>query len=923
MLPVSGPLIGYHNTPMPKYLRYTLWTLASLVALWILLIIGAFLYIRTHKASLTAKANTFLNQRFMGSIHIGDIGINPWSHFPYPSLELREVYVDDSIYSKAGVHTVYLKRVRVVPGFKGLFSGHPQIREVVLDNGSFLLYRDSSNYYNGYVWSPKEAPKPKPKSNKVGSGNSLPVEVLLSNVSLTIADSIRHKLYSFDVHTLYMVQNGTIPVKETPLKPQPDTSALGLSPIPPTPAPPSTIISQEKGKDSSAHTLLTHGPKLHGPQPDSTKKGKLKPQAAMADHATPVNPPDTTHQGGSNEAICWKTNMDITVNALAFKMDKGIWLKGQHIQGEGKLALDLDKLTLLAKDMGLNIGGQKVNVEGAFFFHAPASFRLHIQAPSLAFASGRSWLPYNISKKLDSLNFANPISVEAKIEGFFAGGNQPFVAVNWTVSHNTFSGYVGSIYDCSFHGYFNNHVHDSIPPGDPNSTIKTDTLSGKFNDAIPLVIPKIEIARLDTAILTFRLSLHNGASDWDDLIQSDALSLDKGRVNAELLCSYPLSSDQGIVPSIDGTIDIHDVELTYVPRQVKITNGQIELALGGQDIDIKKISGNIAGSPIIITGRASHVFTLADMDTAKMVLDWKLSSPAFDLGGLLPFLGKSSPTKAKVHKQDLRLLGMGKQLDRFLKLCKVRTQLNLDQLTYQRFKATKVNALLNTDKGMFTLSSLTLNCAKGNISASGSLNPDGDINQTRIKAKLSNVDLPSLFFAFNNFGQKSMGAQNLQGTLNAQTSFSMGLANSGKKIPNTLNGTMQFNIDSGALINFSPVVNMGKFAFKSRDLSHVHFARLYDTFRFSRDTVIFNKMEVQSTVLELIVQGVYKLDGSFTDAVVQVPLSNLKKKKELKDNQGVDTKRGPSVWVRASNKGDEPLHYSFSLFKKKVAGVKN
>jgi hypothetical protein len=63
---------------------------------------------------------------------------------------------------------------------------------------------------------------------------------------------------------------------------------------------------------------------------------------------------------------------------------------------------------------------------------------------------------------------------------------------------------------------------------------------------------------------------------------------------------------------------------------------------------------------------------------------------------------------------------------------------------------------------------------------------------------------------------------------------------------------------------------------------------------------------------------VYKLDGAYTDADIQVPLRNIKKRKGTRDNVGVDTHHGLSIYVHAFNAGQEPLHYKFGLFKKKI-----
>ena len=808
---------------MAKVLRYGVRILAGFLILWLILSAGIFIYFKTHKAELTAKANTFLNDRFKGSINIKDISLNLLSNFPYPALQVNGVTIDDSVYARRGQHTVYLERIRVIPGFEGIWKGAPVIRKVVLENGLFYLYKDSSGYSNGYVWASK---RPAAATPKKGDKPSLPLRVEIHQVNLTIADSVRHKLYSFDVRRLQLDQNGV-------------------------------------EADSSA----------------------------------------------------WHMEMDVTVRSLAFKTQKGSFLKDQDVRGKGSMGFSMDKAELAFQDLALDVHRQALRVDGDFRFDSANSFRLHIAAPSVDFPTGRSWLPWKISRKLDSLSFGRPLALDAQIEGVLARGNDPKILVRWTVAHNKVSGYIGTIEDCSFTGYFNNHVYDSLEPSDANSVICADSLVGKYEGSIPFHTRRLEIIRLDTAVLAFDLSVHNPVSDWGDLLQSDDMSFDEGDVDVALRCRYPLTDSSGIPPSIDGTITIDNAAISYDPRDVKITHGRVRLRFDHRDLLLDKISGTLGKSPLVITGAARNFLGLAG-DTGKMVLDWKVYSPSLDGQELLPFLGKGGH---KRHRSHAAATGPGGLLDRFVRRCRINTDLQVDKLVYKNFNASHVSAALLWDKGVLTLPHLTLETAKGDLSVWGSLRPYGDDNKVRLAAVFKNIDLPTLFYAFDDFGQASLKSKNLTGVLNAQADLSILLTDKGKKIPGSLDGTLQFSVDSGALLNFSPLTKLSNFAFKNRDFTNVHFSKLYDTFRFSGDTVTFNQMEVQSTVLEMFVAGVYKLDGSYTNADIQVPFNNLKKRKGLPDNVGVDAHHGLSVFVHAYNTGEEPLHYKFGLFKKKVS----
>jgi hypothetical protein len=816
---------------MAKFLRYGIRILFGFLSLWLLLLAGVYVVFSLNKTALTARANAFLNRRFSGNIHIKDISINVLSNFPLPALQVNGVTVDDSVYAAKGQHTVYLEHVRIVPGLKGLWRGRPVIRKVVLAGGQLYLYRDTAGYYNGYVWTGRTT-RPSTDSAKP----SPPLHVEIYRVGLTIADSVRHKLYAFDIHRLLLDKKGN----------DGDTSAWGL-------------------------------------------------------------------------------DMDVTIHRLAFNTNKGSFLQDQEVRGKGDLGWAENKRQLSFRQLALRINRQALAADGEFQFDSTRGFRLQVTAPSLEFTTGRSWLTPKIQRKLAPLSFARPLAVDATIDGFMTPGNEPRILVHWQVAHNTVAGYIGKVEDCSFTGFFNNHVHDSLPPGDANSVVRADSLEGKYQGSVPFHTRRLEILRLDTAMLVFDLSIHDPVSDWGDLLEGDDLSFDQGRVDVDCRGRYPLSDSSGALPDMDGRIDMSNVVITYEPRNVVITGGQARLRLDHQDLILEKVSGNIGRSPLVITGNARHFLTLAATDTGKMALDWNVYSPSLEGTELLPFLGKgghrrTGSTKRQAGASDSFI---GRTLDQYVRRCRIQTTLRVDQLTYKHFSASGVEASLALNAGTFTLRHLALHTAKGMVEATGSIRPYGDDNLLQLDAGLSHIDLPSLFRGFDDFGQVSLKAKNLSGVLDARTDLSIRLTDKGRKVPGSLDGFLRFSIDNGALLDFTPLTRLSSFALKNRDLSHVYFARLYDTFRFSRDTVVFDRMDIQSTVLSLIIAGAYKLDGSYTNADIQIPFSNLKKRKRLPDSAVADAHHGPSLFVHAFNQGDEPLHYKFGLFRKKVPGIKN
>ena len=90
-------------------------------------------------------------------------------------------------------------------------------------------------------------------------------------------------------------------------------------------------------------------------------------------------------------------------------------------------------------------------------------------------------------------------------------------------------------------------------------------------------------------------------------------------------------------------------------------------------------------------------------------------------------------------------------------------------------------------------------------------------------------------------------------------------------------GDLDFSIKNGKLLNFEPLQNMSNFLFKKRDFNNVQFGEIRSHMTIRGTEIDIRKMEIESSVLRLFLEGRYSLKDH-TDLEVQVPLSNLKKR---------------------------------------------
>jgi hypothetical protein len=264
------------------------------------------------------------------------------------------------------------------------------------------------------------------------------------------------------------------------------------------------------------------------------------------------------------------------------------------------------------------------------------------------------------------------------------------------------------------------------------------------------------------------------------------------------------------------------------------------------------------------------------------------------------------------------LSALAVSIDNLLDKGRLSVDLQATRLQYKKFEAGNVRANISLLEDSYVIHQVSMN------HGGGRMNMDGTVSvikpgylQAKLKADMSQVDVKTLFRAFDNFGQDGIKSENLEGRLSTKLTASMAMNEAGKIYPSSMIGLVDFSLKNGALNNFEPIKKLQNFLLKNRDFENIRFAELKNRLEFRNQEIIINRMEIQSSAFSLFVEGKYGTKGS-TDISIQVPLSNLKKRAvDYKpENIGVNKKGGRSLFLRGRPGDDGNIKFSLDLFNK-------
>ncbi|MBS1525187.1 MAG: AsmA family protein, partial [Bacteroidetes bacterium] len=367
-------------------------------------------------------------------------------------------------------------------------------------------------------------------------------------------------------------------------------------------------------------------------------------------------------------------------------------------------------------------------------------------------------------------------------------------------------------------------------------------------------------------------------------------------------------------PFVYGSIDLKNIDVTYVPENLKLVNSSISLNFIKNALVLKNIRMQTGHSVVFMNGRIKNFMNLYYTAPQKIVFTWQIHSPQLYLGEFLGFLGAAEPEPAKKAKPLQNSGNAIDQLSNVLEKSSTEMHLDVDNVHYLKFLATDAHADLLTSEDAVAIKNVRLKHAGGFLRMSGSLQKGSDLNKLSLNTIVSHVDINEFFKSFDNFGLSDFTSDNLRGFLSAKTQITAGLTDDGQLVKNSITGTLDVNLQQGELVDFRPIYSIGKFAFPFRDLKHIRIRDLNARFDVNGDNFKVYPLKLSSSAINMDVSGEYGISKG-TDLFIDVPLRNPKKDTTITDPEKLEKKRYHGIVLHLEAKSDSAGKIRIGLVK--------
>lgn len=271
----------------------------------------------------------------------------------------------------------------------------------------------------------------------------------------------------------------------------------------------------------------------------------------------------------------------------------------------------------------------------------------------------------------------------------------------------------------------------------------------------------------------------------------------------------------------------------------------------------------------------------------EITINGKLKYPYFNQGELV----LKSNYLVLNDLSDLKATSNNKSSNYDLKI-----NLDIQNFVYKTFRASNIfgNIHILNNENNLKIGNFEAFGGKNSLETKIKINESGSDVSGRLI--LNRINIRNMFMAFNNFGQKSLTYQNIDGTFTGNILFSFFIPENGKVDLKSVNVNSYVEITNGRLRDYPPMMFLSKYI-DIEELKDIKFNKLKNNIMIENQKVIIPEMDVTSSAFSLKGSGFHTFNNEYEYNLIIV-LNEFLSKKTRKKNKDIE-----NIYEQVENKG--------------------
>jgi hypothetical protein len=593
-----------------------------------------------------------------------------------------------------------------------------------------------------------------------------------------------------------------------------------------------------------------------------------------------------------------KSGVDLIVKSVFY--DKDTLYKETAINGEVALNINTKSKVYTFKSDKILLGEEKIALKGSYENSSENSF-------------------WTVQMKSENTELENAVALTPLPDQSVFKTYQPSGNADLDLSIKTENGFELTL---NFYGLEGEVIHSE-------SSGRADIYSGRGTFALAQGQTNLKIEGLEAGIGPGRFStsgeIKNFNSPSFDLALQGRLELEDLKEFLNISFAEVLKGRIDIRGKLEGEFTQTNLSTERLLRGVNFL-GEIVLKDGAfKTVGRSQVFEKIEGSFEIVKNSIQTKKLTAEVGDNKFEI-------AGQINNALPYLtgnGGSLEVLADLKSDRInleQLLGEseGENIPNAFRLPeKVGFNLNIeiDRLDYKKFSATDLSGKAYYRNGLFTLNPVKMTMASGTLKGNIRLNQVEDGFELGSNTKLTEMKVNELFINFDDFGQKVIGHDQIDGLFNGSVDLTCFLDTTLAIRKESVKADVNLIIDKGELKEVQALIDIAEYikgnalwntfikvdALKER-LSNIEFETLENSLTIENNVITIPEMKIATSVLDISASGTHDFNNNI-DYSVSFRLGELLRTGREKDSEFgyvVDDDTGTRIFLRMAGTIDNP-----------------
>jgi hypothetical protein len=558
------------------------------------------------------------------------------------------------------------------------------------------------------------------------------------------------------------------------------------------------------------------------------------------------------------DELAFDALLDSRVKQITLKEDP--YVSNKKIALNGWLKIETGKNQYQLKTNYIIIEGNEFTAEGLLAFPGKGTkLDLQITATDALLKDAIQLIPSRYTESIKDLNLNGNINADIKLSGEFDENSNPFVNARIDLKSGSFqlSAINSKAENIAAIVLFNNGSEKN----NRTSSLSVERISGKV--AGEAISGKVIVKNFDDPNLHVEYSGNLDLALLQPFLLNENLTAIQGILHVKQLS---LKANVNRLQKLQSPDDLV-IQSQCTAQNVKALINNETFMLQQGDISANYRSLSLKNAVLIglqtniqlnlqCDNWKQYLFALGQpsfSSSNQLMIDADIQATQFNWNAWQEYFSKKNSTHQSVKTKDTYNRNQAANLGG-----KARVKIN--DVTFENFKAQQLSAQLTFTPNQIFLHNGTFNAVGGDADTKGYFAFKDRKLEINFSLVTRNADIKQIFSGFNNFGQKNITHENLEGKLTADIKFSS-MWNSGVFDEKSLYTYADIKIENGRLLNFKPLESLSKFI-ELEELRNIRFGTLKNVIEIKNQTITIPKMLITSNALSLSASGTQTFIGN-------------------------------------------------------------